>query len=217
MDPLYKLIAGQNSADKIQRSENDNAQIAEFLLQFDLITEGAEVALFSSHYFAKGNPRAKNVLDRFSGAGSFNRDPDVVIMLTEHEKEDNAFTLDIVQRNFPIIPSRCVRWSIETMFQLAPDLDPADRKGKSQSQLRRNISKSGGRDKLISFSKIRDVMDKLGNDWISKFDIVQALVKANICSSETAYRILSKRKGGYLSSNFEYSDDEKNMKWIGPT
>jgi hypothetical protein len=134
IDPLYRLIAGQNIADRKARNENDNIQMAEFFLQLDEITEKTKAAISSVHYFTKGSAKSKSPMDRFSGAGSFNRDPDTIIMLTDH-KEKDAYVVDFGQRNFET-PSVCIRFSFP-IFELAPDLDPADLKTGPQASTQR--------------------------------------------------------------------------------
>ena len=78
LDPYYRLGEG--------RDENDNGAIADFLIGLGEIADQLNAAVVMTHHFAKGNAAMKNSIDRMSGAGSFARDPDVLVSLTEHEQ-----------------------------------------------------------------------------------------------------------------------------------
>src|SRR5215469_11830188 len=79
IDPFYKLLAG--------RDERVSAEINQILAAFDDVNRltGATV-VFSAH-FTKGNQAGKDSMDRISGGGSINRDPDDLVTMTKHEEE----------------------------------------------------------------------------------------------------------------------------------
>ena len=68
IDPFYKLLGG--------RDERVSAEINVIMAVFDEINRltGASV-VFAAH-FTKGNQAGKESIDRISGGGSLNRDPD---------------------------------------------------------------------------------------------------------------------------------------------
>lgn len=101
VDPIYKIMGG--------RDENSAGDIASLLNQIErlAVETGAAVA-FGSH-FAKGNPAAKDSIDRISGSGVFARDPDSILTLTRHQ-EENHFVVEPVLRNFPPVAAFVVEW-----------------------------------------------------------------------------------------------------------
>jgi RecA-family ATPase len=115
IDPIYKLYGSAK--------ENDAGDMALLFNAIEVIStkSGASVA-FGSH-FSKGNQAAKEAIDRVSGSGVFNRDPDTLLTFTKHEEAD-AFTVETSVRDFPPVPPFVVRWKFPLMF---PDesLDPA--------------------------------------------------------------------------------------------
>jgi hypothetical protein len=114
IDPTYKLlgIADENSATDVTALLNAIEKVA--------VDTGAAVVL--AGHFAKGNPAAKESIDRISGSGVFARDPDSLITLTRHE-EEAAFTVDMTLRNLPPIDAFVVRWRYP-LFRREEGLDP---------------------------------------------------------------------------------------------
>src|SRR5215469_867478 len=113
IDPFYKLLAG--------RDERVSAEINQILAAFDDVNRltGATV-VFSAH-FTKGNQAGKDSMDRISGGGSINRDPDDLVTMTKHE-EEHAFTVEFTVRDFAPIEPFVVRW--EHPLLVRTDLDP---------------------------------------------------------------------------------------------
>jgi hypothetical protein len=60
-------------------------------------------------HFAKGNASAKETIDRISGSGVFARDPDSLVIFTQHE-EERAFAVELVVRNLPPVEPFVVEW-----------------------------------------------------------------------------------------------------------
>ncbi|CAN5494326.1 hypothetical protein BH09VER1_BH09VER1_42640 [soil metagenome] len=114
LDPLYKLLGG--------RDENASTDMADLMncIERLCVTTSASVA-FGSH-FAKGNAAAKESMDRISGSGVFARDPDTILTMTRHEKDD-AFTVELTLRNHPPQEPFVVRRQHPLMV-VAPTLDP---------------------------------------------------------------------------------------------
>jgi predicted transcriptional regulator len=80
----------------------------------DLANQTGAAIAFAAH-FAKGNASGKNAIDRISGSGVFARDPDSILVFTEHESE-NAFTIEPILRNFPYHPPFVTRWNFPLMI-----------------------------------------------------------------------------------------------------
>jgi hypothetical protein len=110
-DPYYRLGEGCD--------ENDNGEIAKFLAILEAIAHETGAAIALTHHFAKGNSGVKNSIDRMSGAGTFARDPDVVMSMTEQENSTNdnpIFVAEFTVRSFKPLPPfaiswECPRWS----------------------------------------------------------------------------------------------------------
>ena len=113
IDPFYKLLGGKD--------ERVSADLNPILAAFDDINRltGATV-VFSAH-FTKGNQAGKESMDRISGGGSINRDPDSLMTLTKHE-EEGAFVVDFTVRDFAPISPFVVRWEYPLLVRT--DLDP---------------------------------------------------------------------------------------------
>ena len=102
MDPLYKLMEGD---------ENSNGDVAKMVAKFDRIAEETGAAVIYAHHFAKGSAAGKSVIDRASGAGTFARDPDAILTLTqldwapeiEAEQDWTAWRLESTLREFKSI------------------------------------------------------------------------------------------------------------------
>jgi hypothetical protein len=91
-DPPYKLLGA--------RDENASRDMADLMnaVESVAVETGAAVA-FGSHY-SKGNQAGKDSMDRISGSGVLARDPDSIITMTRHVKDD-AFAVEMTLRNFP--------------------------------------------------------------------------------------------------------------------
>jgi RecA-family ATPase len=101
LDPIYKGLGG--------RDENSNADIASLLNEIERMTKQTGAAAVFGAHFSKGNQAGKEAIDRMSGAGTFARDPDVILTLTPHE-EDEAYVVDLSLRALPHLPPFVVRW-----------------------------------------------------------------------------------------------------------
>lgn len=74
IDPLYKVMDGD---------ENSNSDVARMVSCFDRIAEETGASVIYAHHFAKGSSASKSVIDRAAGAGTFARDPDAILTMTE--------------------------------------------------------------------------------------------------------------------------------------
>lgn len=95
LDPLYKLIEGD---------ENSNSDVSKMVSNFDRITEETGAAVIYAHHFAKGNGGDRDVIDRAAGAGTFARDPDAIVTLTQIDETglngETAWRVEFVLREF---------------------------------------------------------------------------------------------------------------------
>jgi len=114
LDPAYKVLG--------DRDENANGEIASLMNEFEAMAQKTGAAIVVAHHFAKGDSTAKNAMDRMSGAGSWVRDPDSIMVLTPHEEPD-CFTVTSILRNLPQLPEFVVGWDYPLM-RVASDLNP---------------------------------------------------------------------------------------------
>jgi DNA-binding transcriptional ArsR family regulator len=114
LDPAYKVLG--------DRDENSNGEIAGLMNELERLAQYTGAAIVVAHHFAKGNSASKDAADRMSGAGSWVRDPDSIIILTPHE-EENCYTASFILRNLPRIPECVVAWEYPLM-KLVRDLNP---------------------------------------------------------------------------------------------
>ena len=154
-DPIYKLLGGRN--------ENSAGDVAQLLEQLDDMVEATKGANFFGHHFAKGSPSNKEAIDRASGSGVFQRDPDSIFMMSPHES-DGAFTVDAILRNHPPIDPFVVAWRYPLFERV--DADPeALRQPKTAKANRYDLSlfaKLLGNECLSTRAFCRRVMDETG-------------------------------------------------------
>lgn len=102
IDPLYKVMEGD---------ENSNGDVARMVSSFDRIAEETGAAVIYAHHFAKGSAANKSIIDRAAGAGTFARDPDAILTMTqidwapeiEEEKDWTAWRVESTLREFKAI------------------------------------------------------------------------------------------------------------------
>lgn len=73
IDPIYKVITGD---------ENNASDMSHFLNHFDVICHNLGCSIAFSHHYSKGTQAGKYAMDRASGSGVFNRDPDAQLAVT---------------------------------------------------------------------------------------------------------------------------------------
>jgi hypothetical protein len=174
LDPLYKCIG--------KRDENAAGDIASLLNEIERLSveTGAAVA-FGSH-FAKGNSSSKEAIDRVSGSGVFARDPDAILMLTQHE-EESAFAVESILRNFPPMMPFTVRWQHPLLVRDAL-LDPARLK-----------KQRTGREPIYG---VQDVVDKLGLEEMQTTEFKKLVCEETGMGKDTFYRLRDKAKSQKL-------------------
>lgn len=98
IDPLYKVMDGD---------ENSNSDIGRMVGQFDRIARETGASVIYAHHFAKGTGGDRDTIDRGAGAGTFSRDPDAILTMTQLEMPDEvnevhtAWRMEYVLREFP--------------------------------------------------------------------------------------------------------------------
>ena len=102
IDPLYKVMDGD---------ENSNSDVARMVSSFDKIAEDTGASVIYAHHFAKGSSAGKSIIDRAAGAGTFARDPDAILTMTQldwapetdAEKDWTAWRVESTLREFKAI------------------------------------------------------------------------------------------------------------------
>ena len=97
IDSVYKLYDQDVE-------ENSNSDVGRFLNSLENLGHESGASIIFSHHFSKGNQAGKASIDRSSGAGTWGRDPDVIMSATPH-KEKNCYIIDFNLRDFrPVEP-----------------------------------------------------------------------------------------------------------------
>jgi len=135
------------------------------------IKTGAAV-VFGSH-FAKGNPAAKDSIDRISGSGVFARDPDTILTLTRHQ-EENRYVVEPILRNFPPVTPFVVQWLHPLMTR---------DEGADATELR---GAKGGRPKKFDVDALLCILDV---NPLTRKDWAEAALQI-LCMSEATFKRL---------------------------
>ena len=114
IDPIYKVYAG--------KEESSVGEMSLMLGQLEVLARQLECAIAWTAHFSKGNQATKQSIDRISGHGVLNRDPDSIITFTRHE-EDRAFTVEMTLRNVAEINDFVVRFD-DGLMSRDDALDP---------------------------------------------------------------------------------------------
>jgi hypothetical protein len=124
IDPIYKGLGN--------RDENKAGDIASLLNEIERLAVDTGAAVAFGHHFSKGNQAGKESIDRIGGSGVFARDPDSILTMTKHKDED-AFTVDAVLRNFAPVESFVVR-RMHPLMVRDDEADPNELKQPGQAQ-----------------------------------------------------------------------------------
>lgn len=191
LDPIYKLLGEAN--------ENDNTAVAMMLADVERIAVETGAAVAYAHHFRKGNLSDVTPMDRMSGAGSFARDPDAILTLTDHEEKGCASVAATV-RNYASPEERVVQYQFPKFIERS-DLDPSKVKGKQQG----GHNKKGGKEQVVGCLSLqggimpkKDLVELLANrqnstpksarNWISDS------IKHNLVLEEDGLCMLSSEK-----------------------
>lgn len=105
-DPWYKL---QNGGD-----QNSNDDVAEALAQISDVAREAGASFIFSHHSPKGDLSKRDLLDLASGAGTFARDPDLIVGLRETDDSTDQIPrakMEFVVRSFAPASPFIIRWN----------------------------------------------------------------------------------------------------------
>lgn len=125
-DPIYKIYG--------ERCENSATDMADLMNHIGAIIKEFNAAVVFVAHQTKDVQSGKETRDRIAGSGVFVRDPDSLVYLTEHKKED-CFVVSRILRSFPPQDELVVRWNYPIMTRE----DDAD---STHLKLRRNANQS---------------------------------------------------------------------------
>ena len=161
LDPLYKVFGNRN--------ENDAGQMTSLCNLLEKIASETGAAVVSAMHFAKGNASSKDSMDRISGSGVIARDPDALVMLTPHEK-DNNYVVEFTLRDFATPKPFVVSWNYP-LLQVDATLDATKLKD----------PKSKG---FVAAQDVEKVMDH--GEELTKFEIVVRMMAQLQCAKNKA-------------------------------
>lgn len=99
-DPLYKMLGSRN--------ENDAGDMGSLMNEIEAIAVQQEVSVVIGAHYRKGGPGDGKAMERISGSGVLQRDPDAILTMTdlddqedEDDNERECCRIDPVLRNFP--------------------------------------------------------------------------------------------------------------------
>jgi AAA domain len=152
IDPLYKILG--------DREENASQDMANLMLAIERLAVDSNAAVFFGAHFSRGNQSLKEAMDRISGSGVLSRDPDTIITMTDHE-EDEAYTVDMILRNFPPQARFAIQRDHPLMVR-ADQLDPSRLKKPKKPNL-----------SVYSSTDLLEVLEESGgslayNEWREK-------------------------------------------------
>jgi RecA-family ATPase len=152
IDPVYKGLGS--------RSENDAGDMNQLMNEIESLAQAQGSAVIFSAHFSKGNQAAKDAIDRISGSGVFARDPDTIMVMTQHAEQD-CYTIDSICRYFESPEPYVVGFDFP-LFSRRDDLSPDDlktiephNKGQAEKNAQQLLSliKPG---ELLSWSEFRE-------------------------------------------------------------
>jgi hypothetical protein len=162
-DPVYKLLGN--------RSENDASEMANLMNEFEALAVKSGSAVIFAHHFAKGAQGGKFAIDRMSGSGVLARDPDAIIILTDHQ-EDDAYICETILRAFPALPPFGLRWDFPQLIP-SPDVDVEG-------------IRQPGRNKTYNEKQLLDLLPSGGltfGDWLDKAKAEYGISRASFYRS----------------------------------
>lgn len=130
VDPIYKTYG--------ERQENSNTEMGQVLAELEKLALKANVAVLIAAHFPKGNLTGRDAIDRIAGASVFGRDPDVLLTMTTHEKED-AFAISPILRDLPPQEEFVVQWNGHRFQRI--DADPKAIEGRDKPREKKDKPK----------------------------------------------------------------------------
>lgn len=195
IDPLYKLMDGD---------ENSNSDISRMVGNFDRIARETGAAVIYAHHFAKGTGGDKAVIDRAAGAGTFARDPDAILTMTQLDTENpahpeqTAWRIEYVLREFPNKEPVSVWWKYP-LHEINDALDDVEvETSATRSEKNRKKAQKEKRKQQIEDTKrvAESIADAEGRFTLAAF--IEAYAVYEDVSRSTAQRRL--QNAGYDSA-----------------
>lgn len=207
IDPLYKVMDGD---------ENSNSDIGRMVGQFDRIARETGASVIYAHHFAKGTGGDRDTIDRGAGAGTFSRDPDAILTMTQLDMEDEvneihtAWRMEYVLREFPNHKPVSFWWE-HPLHRIDPMLDEEavqTSATKAAKQKRRiNEAKKEERNEHVH-EAVRRIISDDGKFQLKKF--MDAYSVYEVITRNTAKDRL--RNAGYTLE--DVPEGEKPMHWV---
>lgn len=198
IDPLYKLMDGD---------ENSNSDISRMVGNFDRIARETGAAVIYAHHFAKGTGGDKAVIDRAAGAGTFARDPDAILTMTQLDTENpahpeqTAWRIEYVLREFPNKKPVSVWWKYP-LHEINDALDDVDveTSASRNEKSRKKAQKEKNKQQVAETIRIAEsIADPEGKFTLTKF--IEAYREIDTIPRTTARRWLE--MAGYESIGAE--------------
>lgn len=194
IDPLYKVMDGD---------ENSNSDVGFMVSQFDKIARETGSSVIYAHHFAKGTGGDRAAIDRGAGAGTFARDPDAILTMTQlditdpAEPSNTAWRMEYVLREFPNKEPVSFWWKYP-MHVIEEALDDAQLETSSTraEKLRMKIQREKTREQIRQTNEV--VQKIIGTDgtftmkaFIDAYSVYEVLART------TARRMLE--NAGYIT------------------
>lgn len=126
LEPSYKMVEAS------VQGTNSEMMVAQYLEALNEIAAPLQCGIITSHHSPKGDLSTRNSIDLFSGTGVWARDPDLLITMRPHEKDDHVI-FDMTRRHGALVEPLVLCW--ETPFhRVAHGEDPTKIRTKQSSQ-----------------------------------------------------------------------------------
>jgi DNA-binding transcriptional ArsR family regulator len=126
LEPSYKMVEAS------VQGTNSEMMVAQYLEALNEIAAPLQCGIITSHHSPKGDLSTRNSIDLFSGTGVWARDPDLLITMRPHEKDDHVI-FDMTRRHGAPVEPLVLCW--ETPFhRIAHGEDPSKIRTKQSSQ-----------------------------------------------------------------------------------
>ena len=115
LDPIYKATAS--------KSDGAGTAVANICTQLDYIANQTGAVVVFAHHFNKGKVRDMQIIDRMSGSGTWARDLDTIISVTDLPLRPGYFVVETKLRNYETFPSFVIRRD-GSEIEVRDDIDP---------------------------------------------------------------------------------------------
>ncbi len=207
IDPLYKVMDGD---------ENSNSDIGRMVGQFDRIARETGASVIYAHHFAKGVGGDRDAIDRGAGAGTFSRDPDAILTMTQLDMEDEvneihtAWRMEYVLREFPNHKPVSFWWEYP-LHRIDPYLDEelVQTSATKAAKQKRKVNEARNAERRQNVHEaVGRIIRPDGRFQLKQF--MEAYSDYEKISKNTARERL--RNAGY--ANEEVPEGEKSMYWV---